>query len=526
MMMQHKKFLKLLLVLTTNTFLCVPCYGNPADPVNLLNNGGTNKAKEESPERSEALQGSSFEAYLRAFEREQSEENLQPKVTLQETLERAYMQNTDLDATRAQLRATDEEVSQAIGQWRPSLSVQGVQRQQQQYPIGRGTTAHNSLTEYTATITQNIYNGGGTIAAIGQAESNVLAGKASLFTQEQKTLFTAIGAHTTILQDEAIVKYRIQNMNSLKKIMDQAQARFEVGEGSRTDVEAAKADYEGAKADLSVAIGELESDKAIYLRQVGSPPGKLATANVMLELPKVYEDAFEIAKTNNPQIILARYELEAALYGVNLKLSQLLPELNVEASVGNDRSVQHSRTGRTRTSSISKSTNFEFDAILDIPIYSQGIPNSEVRQAYQIVAQQKVLLVQAMRQVEQDVKVAWDDLIAVRESVKGLLAQVKAQELSIEGAMEEVNVGTKTIIDVLFLQQDLISAQINLAQSQAQLVNAGYQVIQTMGRLTARDLKLKVKYYDPDAYYNEYKNAWIQFWQGKDWRYVKDGDKK
>ena len=46
-----------------------------------------------------------------------------------------------------------------------------------------------------------------------------------------------------------------------------------------------------------------------------------------------------------------------------------------------------------------------------------------------------------------------------------------------------------------------------------------------MGRLTARDLSLKVKYYDPDAYYNEYRDAWIQFWQGKDLRYVKDGDR-
>ena len=133
-------------------------------------------------------------------------------------------------------------------------------------------------------------------------------------------------------------------------------------------------------------------------------------------------------------------------------------------------------------------------------------------------------MVGAQRQAVADVTSAWDNLIAARDSVKGFMAQVKAQELAVEGAVEEVNVGTKSIIDVLFLQEDLIAAQINLADAQQKLIVTSYQVFVAMGRLTARDLRLNVKYYDPDAYYNEYKNAWIQFWQGKDLRYVKDGD--
>src|SRR3990167_5233443 len=56
--------------------------------------------------------------------------------SIQETMENAYMQNTDLDATRAGLRATDETVSQAIGEWRPSLSVRGSEQLGQTYPIG------------------------------------------------------------------------------------------------------------------------------------------------------------------------------------------------------------------------------------------------------------------------------------------------------------------------------------------------------------------------------------------------------
>jgi len=450
----------------------------------------------------------------------------QVPVSLQETMERAYMQNADLDAARAGLRATDENVSQANADWRPSLSVQGTQQQTQVYPIeahGLARRAHNSNTQYTARIAQNVFNGGATEANIALQESNVLAGKAGLLNTEQTTLFTGIQAHTSILAAEANVKYRKESLDFNKKNWERAQARFEVGEGSRTDVEASKAQYEGAKADLSTALGNLESAKATYLRQVGSPPGKLAPANVILDIPKCVEDALKVAKTSNPIAIQARYQIEAAEYNVNVQIAGLLPKVDVEGTAGNSRGGGTHNPGALAHP---KQTNLAFLATVNVPIYSQGIPNSKIRQAYQQLAQQKVLLVSAQRQVAEVAKIAWDNLIAARESVKGFLAQVKAQEIAVEGAVEEVNVGTKTMIDVLELQQNLINAQINLTQAQKTLIDAGYQVLQAMGKLTACDLRLRVKYYDPDTYYDEYKDAWIQFWPGPDLRYVKDGDQR
>lgn len=450
---------------------------------------------------------------------EQLEEKAE-NVTLQETLEKIYMQNATLDAARAGLRAKDETVSQANAEWRPSLSVQGTQGLTQNYPIGSsqisGRRSHGSETAYTASIQQNIYQGGKTVANIGQTESQVLQGRANLFATEQETLFKGVQAHTSILSTEAIVNYRRESLEFNKKNYERTLARYEVGEQSRTDVEAAKGNYEGAKADLSEAIGQLEDAKAVYLNQVGSPPGKLAPANLIVQLPNTYEEVLEVAQAQNPNIIAARYAIEAADYFVDVQMAGLLPEVNVQGNVGNARNGQNGV--------YKKNTNLGAFTTVTVPIYSKGIPNSQVRQAYQEVAQTKVQFVETQRQVVENARRAWDALVAARDAVKGFLAQVKAQELAVEGAYEEVSVGTKTVIDVLELQQTLIQAQINLANSQKQLVDAGYGVLQTMGRLMARDMKLKVKYYDPDAYYNEYKDAWIQFWQGKDLRYVKDGD--
>ncbi len=507
MSMQQRKIFHFVTVLVSSTFLCSSSFGD--SPLR--------------PQMSQKVQMTQESQWLEAQEE---------SVSLQETLERTYMQNTDLDAERANLRAVDEEVPQAVGQWRPSLSVQGQQNQTQNYPIGavsrlRQPRKHNSDTSYTVTLNQNIYNGGGTEAQIGVAESDVLKERATLFVQEQTSLFSGVQAHTAILARGAILTYQKLNRDFYLKLLEKAQAFFDVGQGGRVEIEEARGKYEEGKAEVAIAIRDLENSKADYMQIVGSPPGKLAPANVILQLPKDYEEALEIAKTHNPAILQSRYQLEAAEYNVYLQASELLPTVGVNGTVGNER---QGGTGFTSRSSgpkgALKTTNLGFRAIVDVPIYSQGIPNSKVRQAYQRVAQSKVQLVGAQRQVVQTVRTAWDNVIAAREAVKGYLAQVKATELAVEGAFEEVNVGAKTITDVIVIQQNLIQAQISLARAQQGLVDAGYQVLQAMGRLSARDLRLNVRYYDPDKYYNEYKNAWIQFWQGEDWRYVKDGDQR
>lgn len=451
-------------------------------------------------------------------------------VSLQDTLERAYMQNAELDAARAGLRATDEDVSQANADWRPSISVTGehtfsrVAGGKAQPP---GTLApkprrRGTDTQYTARIDQNLYNGGRTEANIGRRESEVLGGRANLLTTEQNTLLTAVQDHTEILKNAAILRYQQRRETFYKGLFDRAEVRYEVGEGSRTDVEDARGQYEGARAEVSTALGNLETANASYMRDMGSPPGRLAAAKVLLTLPKTYEEALEIAKAHNPAILSARYSLEAAQYILNFERGALLPTVGISGSVGNRRQGPTARAGAFGPAS--ETTSLAFNTNVTVPIYQQGLPNSRIRQAFQTIAQQKVQLVNSQRTVVQQTDEAWTQLIAARESVRGFLAQVRAQELAVEGALEEYDAGTKTMLDVQQIEQNLIEAQIQLANAQQRLIVTAYQVLAAMGRLTARELKLNVKYYDPDAYYNEYKNAWIQFWQGEDLRYVKDGE--
>ncbi|MEB3701406.1 TolC family outer membrane protein [Candidatus Bealeia paramacronuclearis] len=440
-----------------------------------------------------------------------------PVVSLEDALSRTYMQNTDLDAQRAQLRQTDETVSQAVSQWRPSVTVQGQQNKSWDFPDHQRRT-HKASTGVTTTINQNIYAGGKTIAATRSAESNVLAGRAGLFDQEQKSLLQAVQAFFDVIAKRETVEARKKNEQFLKRTLEQTQARYEVGEVSRTDVAAAEASYAEASAQRVAAEGDFEVSNATFFQVVGSPAGKLAMpSKVLLPLPDDLENAIKTAEAKNPTIKAAFHSLEAAKHQVDVVKAGLLPSVDVS---GSNSRVRQSASFQ----SDARNTDLTVGVTATMPLYSQGIVSSQVRQQYQAVAQLKVQLEGARRSVRQFVTQAWESLIAARKSVEQYIASVKAGKLAVEGVTEEATVGVKTVLDVLEQEKRYIDTQVSLIQAEQALMVASYQVLQAQGQLTAQELVLNVKPYNPEKHYDDVKWAAIQFWEGEDERYVKDKD--
>ena len=443
-----------------------------------------------------------------------------PVTSIEDALARTYMQNTDLDAQRAQLRQTDETVNQALDQWRPSVSVQGQQSKQWNFPTQSRDT-YSGTTGVGASVSQNIFAGGGTIAGTRKAESDVMSGRSQLLSQEQKSLFEASQAFFNVIARREIVEARKKNEEFLRKTLEQAQARYEVGEISRTDVAAAEASYAEATAQRVQAEGDFEVANATFFQVVGSPAGNLVMPKVLLPLPDTIEDAQSIAFAKSPVISQAKHQLESAEHSVNVALAQLLPKVDVSGS---------SNTQRTAASGgvDQKGTALSAQVVATVPIYAQGIPNSQARQAHQAVGQAKVQLEGARRAVKKGVTEAWESLIAARKAVEQYVASVKAQKLAVEGVTEEAAVGVKTVLDILEQEKKYIDTQVSLIQAEQSLMVASYQVLQSMGQLTAKELALNVNYYDPEKHYDDVKWASFQFWEGEDERYVKDdeGDKQ
>ena len=113
---------------------------------------------------------------------------------------------------------------------------------------------------------------------------------------------------------------------------------------------------------------------------------------------------------------------------------------------------------------------------------------------------------------DEGVKAAWESFQSAQSAPSSRTKRrSKANQLAYEGVRKEQQVGARTVLDVLNAEQELLNSQVALVTSQRNAEVAAYQLLAAAGQLTARDLALKVKFYDPDDYYDENAARWIGF---------------
>ena len=423
--------------------------------------------------------------------------------SLIEALSSAYNSNPDLLAGRAVLRQTDETLAQAVANWRPkvTLSLEYNKIQADSIPI-RVTNSAYLLNGRTALLqaTQPLFRGGKTVADTKAAQANIQAQRAILANTEQTVLLNSVQAYADLLQDVGIVDARRNNVRVLVEQLDATRERFRVGELTITDVSQAEARLEQAKADLVQAQAQVRIDEAAFQHQIGMKPGKLADLPLIGALPATEEECVSLAMDNSPAAVSAQYRIKAAGYGVNSAVANLLPQVNLIGFVQQQYDVQ-----------VPGDQYYQYGIRLQatVPIYQNGSEWSAIRQAKQLVGQRRNELDSARRQAAETVIRAWRQLDSARSRVTSFRAQVRANEVALNGVRQEALVGSRTTLDVLNAEQELLNSQVNLISARRDVQVNYYGVLSGIGRLTARALGLPVEYYDEERYYNEVGSRWI-----------------
>jgi outer membrane protein len=423
--------------------------------------------------------------------------------TLPGALGRAYNNNPTLNAQRAALRATNETVSQALSGYRPRINSTADLGFQTDTTRGQtGLTTDNNYTPrgIALTVDQNLWNGNRTPNRVRQAESTVLSGRETLRNTEQTVLFAAVTAYMNVLRDSAILNLRRNNIEVIEEQLRQVRDRFNVGEVTRTDVAQAENRLAGARAQAALAEANLKAAIATFRQQIGVEPKQLAAGTPIDKLlPKSVQAALNLALSGHPAIRAAMHGVDAAQLNVKVIEGELYPSLNLRGTLSQRWDLTASNIDRTSASIV---------GALTIPIYEGGEVYSRTRQAKETLGQQRINVDIVRDQVRQAVVAAWGALEATRAQVLAATAQVKAAETALAGVREEAKVGQRTTLDVLNAQQELLDARVNLITAQRDRVVASYQVLQTIGRLNAASLGLKVAVYDPVLHYKQVKDKW------------------
>jgi outer membrane protein len=422
--------------------------------------------------------------------------------TLNQALVAAYTNNPGLLAARSNLQSKDEAVPQALANWRPNVSMTA--------DIARSHTHLNTRTanrdqmqsprNMSLDVTQSLFRGFRTTAGVTKAELGVNSTRATLIGKEQDILLSAVTAFMSVVQDQAKLNLKNSNELVLKRQLEATQDRFRVGEITRTDVSQAEARVAGAAADRIQFEGNLNNSRANYLKVIGEKPGKLAAPSALSVAIEDLESAIKAAVANHPDIISQRYLEQSARVNIKSVRGELLPTVNLAGKLSR---------GWEASSNDDQKTTGQVKLSLSIPLYQKGSVYSRLRAAKQDARESLQKLEETRRSVSEAAAKAWVSLETAKARIKSYSAQIKAAEIALEGVQREAAVGSRTVLDVLDAEQELLDAKISLVGANRDKVVASFQLKEAIGQLTAKNLELPVESYLPTKHYKEISSKWL-----------------
>lgn len=419
--------------------------------------------------------------------------------SLPKALSHAYLDNPMLAAERARLRATDELEPQANAGWRPTVDAAGSVAHSwiDEKPRGKKPT---DPAVFTIQLSQPLFRGFRTVNSIKRAQANIAVGRQELLAVEQQVLLETAIAYMDVIRDREILRLRRGQVSLLREELRAARGQFNLGSKTRTDVaqadarlNSAIANVEGSVADLSVSVGN-------YARVVGHAPDVLSRPRVSPRVPKSLKAALSRAKNLNPELLAALQNEIAADLLVDIRHGELMPSVALQAgyAIQNDPSTV-----------LTSSEDATIRGVISIPIYAAGTRHSRIREAKHMASRKRLMTLDSRRKVHNQIIRLWSRYQEAGRKISTSKRQIGAAMVALQGVRREATFGTRTTLDILDAERELLISRERLEEFRRNQVVRAYELIAAVGGMTASNLGLSVAAYDPLENYDATRNRWF-----------------
>lgn len=410
--------------------------------------------------------------------------------SLADALIAAYKTSNLMAQNQAVLRAADEDAGAAFARLLPVVQYTA-SRSVSQISTKPNVDTIDTSQRLSASLT--LFAGGQIRNGVAIAREAVMATRAGLISVEQQVLLNAVSAYVNMGLKAEVVALRESNTRLITQQLRAAKDRFDVGEVTATDVSLAEARLAAASAGLAAAQGELAVARETYKVAIGAYPANLRALPKLPVLPKTLEEARAIAQAGHPNNLQAQSQFKIADLQVKIARGGFLPNIGAQVSLSKDE-----ETGVESTVA---------GLSLSQTLYAGGGQAASYRKALAQKEAAQAGLMQTALTVDQTLSNAWAALAVANASVRAGAAQIDAAQKAFEGVREEANLGSRTTLDVLNAEQELLAARAGKLEAEANRYIGVYQVLAAMGQLTAEKLNLGIPTYDVEAYYRAAKNA-------------------
>ena len=419
-----------------------------------------------------------------------------PSVGRAEDLMQVYREAQQYDPVLASARAswtsTQERVPQALSGLLPNVGLTG----NANYNDGRTTIkadprsiTANSYQNYNYSISaaQPLFRMQNMIA-FDQAKQQVAQADYVLALAQQDLMLRVTVAYFDVLLAEVTIELNDAQKAAVSEQLAQAKRNFEVGVATITDTNEAQAKYDSIVAQEIVSRNDLDNKRTALRAIIGRFPKSLKKLGPGFEptppAPNTLDVWVERADADNLAVRVAQYNFDVATLEVARARAAHYPTVDLVGSYGNN-----AGTGSIASDFDISGRSATIGVALNVPIYQGGAVNSRVREA---LAQQEKFrqdLEIARRNALFNAQIGFSGVNSAVALVKAIEQTVISTQVALESNRLGQEVGVRTNLDVLNVQQSVYSARRDLAQAYFNYLTSTLRLKASVGGLTEADLE-------------------------------------
>jgi len=407
---------------------------------------------------------------------------------LLKTLSDAFKNNSKLNAQRASLNASKQDVNISRGEFLPSITLSGdkaTQKDTNRKDL-TGTSlkdTHSTPESRSVLIEQKIFDGFGNYNNLKKSKLKLEYAKFELNKIEQEILLSAAEAYYNLGYNFRNFEFNQSNVELFERQVESDKSRLERGEISLTDFAQSESSLAGAQAKLIRASNELISGKKNFQKIIGSNAPEQIDLSFFpnLKIPTSLQTATAIAVQINPRLNLAKIDLEIAKKDLSVAKGDLSPSASISYSLKKNREL---------SSTVDEREQEEVKATVTWPIFKGGKNLSSVKKAKFKVEEKELILKDVFSQVQIDTANAWTTYNSSRGVLDATEVQLKAAEIANEGITLEYDTGNKrTTLEVIQSRTLLLDARTSYAKAQKDFAIAQFNLLASTGDLYLKNIK-------------------------------------
>ena len=407
---------------------------------------------------------------------------------LQFFIDAALKNNLKLNAERKNQKSIKQNINISRSEFLPSISLSGNQSSSQstnKTNSSGSTLADSNLDTETKTISidQKIFQGFKGYNSLKKSELEVQQANFKLKQTEQQTILDTVSAYFDFIFKTKNEEFNLSNVNLFERQVESDSARLQKGEITLTDLAQSESSLAGANADLIKAKTELLVSKTNFERVIREKAPSAINANerVEVKLPNTLQEAINVAKLNNSDLLIAKLDYQIAKKDLNIEKAKLSPSASISYSKSENKDY---------SSTIDELDQETVKATISWPIIKGGENISAIKKS-SLKKQRSLLLSEdAESRVVTETTNAWSKYQSSESVLIATEAQLKAAEIANEGITLEYDSGnTRTTLELIQSRSLLLDSRIAFAKAERDFIISKFELAFQLGTLSSSSIK-------------------------------------